>query len=262
MIKRKYKYKLDFFTLQQLINWHKKNHIGFVSVISTYTQKINSEAGQFVFMRGYKDRRCFVAYTMLRNDVAGNMLPEIKETELRYFQTALGAIYLDEIRSTDIKSAYANILVNDKVISDKSFAFLCALPKPDRLAAVGMLASRNTTYTFNKKGEIIDVQKYVSPYSNVFFYAVKKTFHIMNQCKNAIGEDFLFSWVDCIYYPTEKAGNIIAECLNDYKLKFTDGILKQFECMEKEDAYKIKYFKDDKLKAFYIPKVKNRFSII
>lgn len=259
---KKYKYKLDFFTLQQLITWHKKHHIAFVSVISTYTQKVLSEAGQFIFMRGYKSKKCFVAATMLKRDVKGNMLPQVRETELRYFQTALSQIYLDEIFSTDIKSAYANILYNDKIISDASFNFLCSLPKPDRLAAVGMLAARNTTYTFDKHGEIINVDKYFSPYSNVFFYAVKKTFHIMNQCKNAIGEDFLFSWVDCIYYPTEKAGKIVSTVLNDYNLKFTDGLLNEFECIEKEDAYKIKYKKSGELKAFYIPKIKQRFSII
>jgi len=259
---KKYKYKLNFFTLQELIRWHKKHRLAFTSIISTYTYKVISDAGNFVFMRGYKGKRCFVAYAMLQSDVKGNNLPQIKENELRYFQTALSEIYMDEIRSTDIKSAYANILYNDKVISKKSFDFLCNLPKPDRLAAVGMLAARNTVYHFNKDGEITQVIKNVSPYSNVFFYAVRKTFYIMNECANAIGNEFLFSWVDCIYYPTESAGATVAECLNDYNLNFTDGLLTEFECIEKEDAYKLKYKKDDKLKAFYIPKIEKRFSII
>lgn len=256
------KYRLNFFTLQELIKWHKKHHLPFTSTISTYTHKVDSEAGKFVFMRGYKGKKCFQAFCMLRTDVSGNNLPFIKENELRYFDTALGQIYLDEIYSTDIKSAYANILYNDKVISEKSFNFLCSLPKPDRLAAVGMLAARHTKYTFDETGEIIDVEKYVSPFSNVFFYAVRKTFYIMKDCKTAIGNDFLFSWVDCIYYPTLRAGLIVAECLNDYKLKYSDGLLREFECIEKKEAYKIKYKKADKLKAFYIPRIENRFSII
>jgi hypothetical protein len=249
-------------SLRQLIEWHKKNHLPFISVISTYTQKIISSEGTFVFMRGYKGQKCFIAYTMIKRDVKNNNLPQIKENELRYFQTALQAIYLDEIRSTDIKSAYANILFNDKVISEKTFNYLCTLPKPDRLASVGMLASRNTTYYFNSKGEIERVDKFTSPYSNVFFYAVRKTYYIMNECKHAIKNDFLFSWVDCIYYPTVTAGNIVAECLQDHNLKFTDGVLKEFECKEKPDVFKISYIKDEKFKAFFVPKINNKIAMI
>jgi len=52
----------------------------------------------------------------------------------------------DVIFNIDIKSAYATILKNDGLITQKTFDFINRLPKQERLTAVGMLAGKKNIF--------------------------------------------------------------------------------------------------------------------
>lgn len=93
----------------------------------------------------------------------------------------------------------------DGIISEGTFKYLSDLPKKDRLSSVGMLASKKTEYVF-KNGEPVSCEDKTSEYAGFFFYAAKRTFEIMQELKVILDNNYLFTWVDCIYFkPSEEA---------------------------------------------------------
>jgi hypothetical protein len=226
-------------------NFLEENKLDFKQKIGRYSHSIYLPDEKIHFISDQKSPKCFIAYNLILKDVKLNFCPFIKENKIKYHNTNLIPIYADKIFATDINSAYANILFNEKVISENSFNYLCTLSKGERLAAVGMLATKNSTYIF-EKGKLIQIVRYENPYSNIFFYAVSKVYNIMMDIKNILKEDFLYSWVDCVYYANKKSSHrIVNECLLDHKLRFKSLWLNEFEVEDLGSNYRVSYKKGD-----------------
>ena len=208
-------------------------------------------------MKNNQSSRVFGIYDKIKKEVSGKPIEYIEPSELKYYQTGFNfdKIYLDEISNVDLKSAYATILLNDGFISEGLYKELHRIGKNERLAVVGMLASRKKVFEFNHKGVIVNYYDIVNPLSNYFYHCVKKTFAVMDNCKHLLGKNYLFSWVDSVYFG---GGEFLADLVIDsieeeFKIKSTYQKLFNFEVKSFDNVYKVKYLKEGKLKYFNIP---------
>lgn len=208
------------------------------------------------FLKNLRSRKMFSAY----NKIKGNLqkLPEkVNMQFIKYYQTGMiyDKLYLDEVCQIDITSAYSSILRNSGLITDEVYDYLCTLDKLDRLACVGMLASKKNIFTFNDKGLLESHSVVANKYSDYFFYCVQKTYKIMNECRLLLGEDFLFSWVDAIYFnPSSTKAKIVQDyLLESFNLKSTVSTLKEFEVEMKKEYYRLRYSKKGKKTFMNIP---------
>lgn len=198
----------------------------------------------------------FAAYSKIKADLIELPIPvDIKY--IKYYQTNFKytSLYADKIYSIDIKSCYASILKNSKLITDKTYDFISKLSKENRLAAIGMLASKKNIFKFDDTGNVSDHTIDKSKYSDYFFYCVQETYRIMNECKMILGEDFLFIWVDAIYFSgnVEKAQEVMKYFKDDHNLESSVNVLWEFEVELRKDFYRLRYIKDGKKTFMDIP---------
>jgi hypothetical protein len=243
------------------IDLHKQMKLPFKLSLSTYTARITSNYCDIHFMKSEQPNRVFSAFNSLKSEVVKTKIKPINAGKLSYFAENFGFdnFYTDYIFNIDIKSAYATILKNDGLISEKTFTFISSLPKQERLACVGMLAGKKNIFTINEQGETVTDETIISPTSDYFFHCVKRTAEIMKGAAKYLGNAFLFSWVDGIYFlENEKAGtnagNILKEYFEKLNLKTSFEKLNSFEVEAKKDFYKVSYLKEDKKKILNVPK--------
>lgn len=243
----------------KIINALQKNLIRqkqtFELTLSTYTTRFSLKDVEFVFMLECINESCFSAYHKVKTDVINKPMPKVHQRDIVYFCSNVVPMKRPVIYATDIKSAYANILFNDGYLTLDTFSYLQTVRKPDRLASIGMLAGHKTTYFFTKgkcKGSADDF----SSNSDYFFYCVKRTNSIMNDCRRAIGNDFVLTWVDCIYYKSEESRKEIERVLRDNNLGFSHFELYDFEAIDKGADCLVRYKKEGCNTYFFIPKYK------
>ena len=214
---------------------------------SNYTTLFESKYDYVHFLKNAQNRKVFSAYNKLKANI--QQLPkEVNMKFIKYYQTNFKPenFYADKIYQVDIKSCYANILNNNNIIDKTAFDYLYTLEKPERLAAVGMLASKKNVFEFDNNGKCISHEVQINPYADYFFYCVQETFLIMNEAKDILGKNFLFSWVDAIYFTggTTQADKVIKYFKDVWKLDATFAILNQFEIEMREDFYRLRYIKE------------------
>ena len=156
------------------IDLHKQMKLSFKLSLSTYTARITSNYCDIHFMKSEQPNRVFSAFNSLKSEVVKTKIKPINAGKLSYFAENFGFdnFYTDYIFNIDIKSAYATILKNDGLISEKTFTFISSLPKQERLACVGMLAGKKNIFTINEQGETVTDETIISPTSDYFFHCV------------------------------------------------------------------------------------------
>jgi hypothetical protein len=198
----------------------------------------------------------FAAYNKIKSDL--KELPHPVDIRfIKYYQTNFTheRLYADEIYMIDIKSCYASILRNYDLISAFTYDYISTLSKENRLAAMGMLASKKNIFEFDNTGEVFEHKVITSEYSDYFFFCVQETFKIMDYCKTILGKDFLFIWVDAIYFSgnEEKAKYVIEYFEKEHNLKSTFVTLQQFEVELRKDYYRLRFIKDGEATFMDIP---------
>jgi hypothetical protein len=105
---------------------------------------------------------------------------------------------IEDLMYIDINGAYWQTAHNLGIISDKLYLRGLDVGKIVRLAALGSLAKKKDIWKFDgndfKKMETIK-----NPNENLWFAICKKVSDVMGQVVSAIGDDFVFYWVDGIY---------------------------------------------------------------
>lgn len=202
-----------------------------------------------------RNKRCFAAFSKLKSEIRNKPVPEIKKSELKYFEHDFTKDFTsDNVINIDLRSAYPTILLNDGFISDSTFAYLSKIPKTDRLAAIGMLASKKYIFDYGQDGKLLNWEEKVSNLENFFFHCVLRTSIVMNDLKKICGPDYLFTWVDGIYF---KVNDEILPVLNDYLethlFKWSIDILEKFEVKFAGHKIRLSFYKEGKLKLFNIP---------
>ena len=258
---------MDAESVNQYIDTHKKLKIPFTITLSTYTTKIESDYCNIYFMRNEQSNQTFSAFAKVKKDVSRFDIKKVNIAKLNYFSHNFGFndFYSDLIYNIDIKSAYATILLNDGFITKKTFDYLSRLPKMDRLASVGMLASKKQVFQMDENGKPISEKVIVSEYSDYFFHCVKRTSEIMHIASKHLGPAFLFTWVDGIYFlqnnetASRIAGKIFKEYFSDvHKLKSEFEVLKEFNVTGFNDYWNCEYLKENKKKVINIPRIDNK----
>lgn len=198
----------------------------------------------------------FAGYNKIRADLIELPIP-VDVRYIKYYQTNFkhSSLYADKIYQIDIKSCYPSILYNSKLISDETLNYLSSISKENRLAAIGMLASKKNIFEFDDTGNVDKHFVLKSQYSDYFFFCVQETFRIMDECKFILGDDFLFIWVDAIYIKgdMEKAQQVVDYFKNEHKLSSSINELHEFEVELRKDYYRLRYIKDGESTFMDIP---------
>lgn len=253
------------------IQYLKDAHIPFKMICSNYTIEVQADGLEKKFVANMQSKRTFAAFSKLKSNVSKKPVPDITRDELHYFlHNFKENLYVGDVVNIDLKSAYATILYKDGYIAEDTFKYVCAGTKQERLASVGMLASRKKHFDFDHTGCVREngYDEVVSPTSNFFFHAVKRTFDIMTTLKALAGEDYLFTWVDGIYiWPNEQTVMRCVEYLNSTGFGHKVERLRDFEVSVNDKRAKIYFLKQDSKgtwspKPFTLPSINTEFKKI
>jgi hypothetical protein len=229
---------------------------------SNYSTKIESDAIRRKYVYTMQSNQTFAAYAKIKRDCKTKAPPHIIKEGLVYFEHDFReSCQIDKVFNIDLKSAYATILFNAEFISEDSFKYLSRLPKHDRLAAVGMLASKRRTFGFSKRGDIEILEDSISPLENFFYFAVKETYAIMSVLKMILGDKYLFTWVDGIYFLPDMEKLIACEdYLRSIKMRHSEEILIDWHIRVVKGAVKLWFIKEGKVKQFCLPARETEFA--
>lgn len=227
--------------------------IPFELECSNYTIAISaSDELQQKFVANMQSNRTFAAFAKIKSNVKDKPVPLINKDDIVYFiHDFKQSSFISKVINIDLKSCYATVLFNDGMITEDTFKYLSRLNKQERLASVGMLASRKKKFSFSSNSDIYDFSEKVSPTSAFFFYAVKRTYEIMTDLRNIIGNSYLFTWVDGIYFSDETK---VAECreyLAQINFKYTIDELKDFDLRVLDKKILLLFKKWDNKKGDY-----------
>jgi hypothetical protein len=149
----------------------------------------------------------------------------------------------------------------DGLIPKDVHKYLGKLPKPDRLAAVGMLASCKHVYEFRGGEPRGSVRQERSEFSPFFFYAVKRCFDIMSELKKILESNYLFTWVDGIYFiPDYKKTLECKAYLKTIGLPYSTEMLSEFEVKFLRRSIHLQFLKGEKQKHFDLPMMTDEFT--
>jgi hypothetical protein len=228
----------------------------FETYSSNYALKIIYGETIFNFTKHEMSQRAFSGAAKVKHDLMNFPVPELDFSDVHYFQHDFKEpVYVERVSNIDLKSAYAYILFMDDLISPATFKYLKSMHKKDRLQAIGMIASRKEVHEY-KRGQVMGVHTERSSLSGFFFYAVKRTFEIMSELKKICGKNYLYTWVDGIYFLPEPG---LMEKLEDYlkgiKFPYSKEELSEFEVKFLSGGIKVSFRKNDdnKIKEFDLP---------
>lgn len=247
---------------KETINFLKEIAMPFKLTISNYTTKIECEIFSKQYLTSMRSNECFAAFQKIKSDVKNKPIPHIDKKKIQYYDHDIRDNYFSsEVYNIDLKSAYANVLLNEKYISDDTGKYLARLSKMDRLAAVGMLAGKKYVIEYNADGQIINTDRLMSETENFFLFAVDQTSKIMTELKKHIGSAYFYTWVDGIYFERdERALKKVTEYLQDCKYPFSFDVIQNFSCIIKKKFIQIAFEKEGLKKAFNIPNKHNQFA--
>lgn len=227
---------------------------------SNYTTGIKCDSFPGKYVANLQSNRAFACFAKVKKAVKDKPIPNISNDDVRYFQHNFRKdIYIDTVYNIDIKSAYATVLFKSGLIDEETFQYLAKSSKQDRLSSVGMLASRKEIFEF-KNGSPISETEVVSELSGFFFYAVQKTFEIMDELRRICGMDYLFTWVDGIYFlPNDRVRKECSDYLDNICYRYSSDTLSEFEVKIKTDLIYLTFKKEGKLKIFNLPGITSEF---
>lgn len=234
----------------------------FVVKQSNYTTTIIfSNGSKEMYLNNIRSLDVFKANKIIAREAVPNYIEADFEERLEYY--GLNADKFLEVQkdkppvyNIDLTAAYPTALLNMGLISEKTFRYLMRLDKMDRLACIGMFASRKTVYTI-KAGEFMNVTTEESEHKNIFFLPAYITDEIMKSCRQQIGEqDFLFYWFDGVYFTGKKHFAHLEEILTEvFKMKFKFQKLQDFKARDTGEFIKLEFSEPKKgFKQFALPK--------
>lgn len=255
---------LDNKNARAVINFLKHSGIPFTLTCSNYTTKVESEIMNKKFVHSMQSNRVFAAYSKIKSDVKRFAPPDIDKAKLNYFYHDFNRSFdLPVVYNLDLKSAYATVLLRQGYIEPSTYAYLHTIPKRDRLASVGMLASRKMVFQFDGMGEVIDAVEQVSENENYFYLAVRETYKIMSTLRAMLGPGYLFTWVDGVYFLSDHRSILqCADYLDSVGFNFTFEELSNFRIRYDDKGIRIDFNKEGKPKQFNLPPKQGEFTRI
>lgn len=230
----------------------------FVLSLSNYTATIECDIEAFnkSYVHKEMDNVVFMAYTKVLNDLldwSANEQPDTDRDDVEYYNVSkyVKDGYYPEVYNIDLKSAYATILHKEYFIQTETFEFINSLKKPHRLACLGMLAARQTKYIF-QKGVLVYARPKSRSTESYFYYCAKETQKYMDYWALFLGKNFIFSWVDGIYFLGQNNIEYIMQDVNNFGLKSSVQKLTEFRIKKDKKKINISFY-DEKAQE----KIKN-----
>ena len=227
----------------------------------TYTTTIITEEGKSRYMMNTYNNRVFRCASMIKSDVLkSDNAKEIMAS--KYLKNNFGvsqnknSFHAKQVLNIDISSAYATCLVRNGLISEKTYGIIKKLPKTERLPCVGMLATSHTKFYYSN-GECYNVDVYRAPTASVFFYLIDEINYIMQEIQFLLGVDFIFYWVDGIFFNYNTAPEKIQMIENfliesGYTYKYED--VQDFKIDIDDKKMMLKMIKNDEPKQYIVGK--------
>lgn len=158
----------------------------------------------------------------------------------------------DRVLNLDISGAYAAALMVNGLISEKTFLYLKSLRKTERLVSVGMLAKGYTEFTY-EKGKCINVKAHREKTAQIFFYLIQEINYVMTDIQFFLGSDFIFYWVDGVFFKYSTPNSKIVDVENilkqsGYHYKYED--CKDFKYEVENDKHLVTMIKSEEYKRY------------
>lgn len=259
--KRFCKKKQNFVDFENIISLAK---VPYTITLTNYTQKIESEFLTYKTMKDEKSKKFFAAAFKVKSDCEKKPMPTLIKENCQFSNFNIkDEFFLDEIYGIDITNCYASVLFNAGFISWQTLGYITSLSKLDRLGAIGMLASNKKVFHFDKNNKLTEYEDIISSTENYFYFAVNETFKIMDQAKeimieNSMLSNYLFTWVDCIYFREKESIEKITNYFDSINLKYKVKNYTQFLVKRKKRNFHLSFYEDEKMKTFFIPLPENR----
>jgi len=226
---------------------------------------IPSENVQYNIIDTLTRKEVFYIHSKIKSNIKNSniFIDEVPKDNINYYSITnrLGVnARIDNIFCIDIKSAYPSALLNEKLILIDTFNELQMLDKLERLKSIGMLASKKTIL-FYHRGTLNDYDLKENEYSNYFFYTQYVIGEIMNLIEIELGNDFLFFWIDGIYFKNEINIKKVCDILQKANYLFSIEKLDYISLIKNEKINVFLKPENKKEKRFTLPFFKNSFKV-
>ena len=242
---------------ESIIRQYKEAGLDFQVKHSNYNTQIIGQETVLKFIQTEHSIKVFVAYNKIvsdlkKSDKTVEILQQDWSTENFDSKNGLKPCKYKTVLNLDITSAYPYCLFLNKLISQDTFNYLMALPKSERLPAIGMIAKKSVWIDYNNgKASNWDVK--TGEYANIFFFVIQQITDLMAWAADIAGDDFLFYWVDGIFLkPTiskkklQEITGIFAE--QGYYYKYEN--VKNFSVVRENDKLFINMIKNGEEKPY------------
>lgn len=174
--------------------------------------------------------------------------------DLGKFYVKKGDFELSNIFCVDIVAAYPSGFLNRGFISEKTFNELLKANKEARLKACGSIATEKIIYEF-KEGKSINAKLNRADKENYFFTVVNDISKLMSKIKIALGPDFLYFWVDGIFFKEDYNISLVTDFLTLNGFKYKIEFIEKMKVTKQNNYLIIQVLKDGKEKIFNLPLV-------
>jgi hypothetical protein len=223
----------------------------------TYTTILESELGKHKFVVNQYNNRVFIAKNKVKKDVLNSdlgkqMMSENYETKNFGIRDGVFDVQSDKVLNLDISSAYVHAIYNAQLITKDTFDYLQTLKKGERLPALGMLASSYTKFYY-EDGKCKSYEAIREPTANIFFKLIEEVNDVMEECKWVLGSDYIFHWVDGVFFQMEtsvKKINQIEKIMEDNGFPYKYESVKDFNLFKDEENFVISMIKNDEYKKY------------
>lgn len=240
------------------ISYYKSKNYDFVVKNTGYTTEIihNGISVKYLTIEQEQSKRLFSYAKRIKNDVENSniIIDQINPYFIDYFDCEKPKRLPEKVINVDIKSAYLTTLLNAGLITVETFAILSGAEKIERLKSVGMLATSKFVYTY-ENGKIVDIKREMNENNrNIFFYISMKVDEIMKELKKRFKKDFLFYWVDGIYFNENVNLKKVERYFIENKYLFSVTEINEPIIKIENGLFYFKYTdKKEKVKTFHFP---------
>ena len=207
----------------------------FDLVISGSTRKILHEGDIYTNMVSNFSLKELIFIKKVRNDIIKNCTEyEAKNGAIPNHQCS----YVDwdsklpfncsKVCEIDLNAAYWEMAFQCGYISPAIYNEGFNFRKKIRLVSLGSIAKNEKTVSY-RNGEFHSITEFRHKYAKVFFNISRYIYDIMNICKGILGKNYLFFWVDAIFFINEVgAKEQIFEILQDSEMNYKTYLIDNF----------------------------------
>jgi hypothetical protein len=239
-----------------------ENKNSFVLTKSTFYEQFLFGNIRYDFSNAFKSFRELSLMSQFKKQVKANAhkCSAVDVRKIKYFdyskKTHIG-LEPGEVRvfkkciEIDISAAYLYAFLNYGLIDETLFNKIIALQKFKRLPIMGAIASIKEVSEYVNGVKVSTEILKNDELRNAWFFVSLKIDEMLNQCVILSGNDYLFYYVDGIYFNANEAlKNKIINYFKNKNFKSNTVICEKIEVINKGDLFNLKVFKSGIIKNF------------